>query len=247
MVSSSMQVIIVTRHFFLAPEFLQSISCGTTFLFWCPAVCFSHHIPMPKSKYTARLQPPRKTVNRIQFYFSKKIYHFTNVIAISLRLCVFEINHHIFNESSWTCPLFCFKENFNFLHIENWKISWINQIQIIGIRYAENFCRRHFPFSFIKFVFSCRSLLLTLSQNNLFFIFEIECVCVNQRGTFANFQIFPTIYTYKERKIWKCEIECIPSIGKFSYYSNEICHILCHMVILRWIWVKKWRSHFAIS
>lgn len=30
-----------------------------------------------------------------------------------------------------------FKENFNFLHIENWKISCINQSQIIGIRYAE--------------------------------------------------------------------------------------------------------------
>lgn len=32
-----------------------------------------------------------------------------------------------------------FKKNFNFLHIENWEIGWINQIQIIGIRYAENF------------------------------------------------------------------------------------------------------------
>lgn len=31
------------------------------------------------------------------------------------------------------------KENFNFLAIEIGKISWINQIQIIDIRYAEKF------------------------------------------------------------------------------------------------------------
>lgn len=171
--------------------------------------------------------------------------------------CMFEINHHdIFNESSWsfwkTNQYISSKRTSIFYLLKNRKVSWINQIQIIGIRCAEYFFR-----VFANDIFHFR-LLNLFSQSPpyikfvtkriyIFHIWSQVCMCQSMWNIFKLLDVFSVCKNIqREKEKRKCKIECIPPIGKFSVVII-IRYESMPYGDLRWICVKKWRSHFAIS